>query len=517
MSPNKFARGFQERWGTLTRSQKIGAALAAAALLFTVFYLVTILTRPDFAPLFTGLEPRQAGKIAEELKALKVPYRLVDEGKTIAVPASRVYDLRIELASKGVLSEAGPGFELFDQQKFGITDYEQQVNYQRALQEELRRTIVQIEGVEQARVHLVMPKESLFLDKQVTPSASIALKLAPLARLKPEQVQGIVDLVVGSVQGLQPENVHIIDMQGNVLTDQLSVRDEKAGLTRLSMNQYEIKRTFEKDLETRVNRMLTQVLGPGKAVAMVTADLNFDKRKTTTTTVQPGQILSQQTSSEQGSGTAGAAGVPGTDSGLPGSTVPAQGGAGGSQYNRQQTTTNYQLGSQQETLEQAPGELRRLSVAVVLNGNFGALQVQQITEMVRAAVGAQDARGDLVNVSSMPFDTSYLEEARKEMEGVPKTPLEKLAQQWPLLAGAGAGLLAVLFLLLFFLTRRGRKKAAALAEQAAKVPEAPPPQAAELPPFLKAQKPPELLSHLRQLAREKPAEVAEVIKLWLKE
>ncbi|MGB9847014.1 MAG: flagellar basal-body MS-ring/collar protein FliF, partial [Desulfotomaculales bacterium] len=332
MSPNKLARGFQERWGALTRPQKIGAALAAAALLFTVFYLVTILTRPDFAPLFTGLEPRQAGKIAEELKALKVPYRLVDEGKTIVVPASRVYDLRIELASKGVLSEAGPGFELFDQQKFGITDYEQQVNYQRALQEELRRTIVQIEGVEQARVHLVMPKESLFLDKQVTPSASIALKLAPLARLKPEQVQGILDLVVGSVQGLQPENVHIIDMQGNVLTDQLSVRDEKAGLTRLSMNQYEIKRTFEKDLETRVNRMLTQILGPGKAVAMVTADLNFDKRKTTTTTVQPGQILSQQTSSEQGSGTAGAAGVPGTDSGLPGSTVPAQGGAGGSQY-----------------------------------------------------------------------------------------------------------------------------------------------------------------------------------------
>ncbi|MGB9904648.1 MAG: flagellar M-ring protein FliF, partial [Desulfotomaculales bacterium] len=152
MSPNKLARGFQERWGALTRPQKIGAALAAAALLFTVFYLVTILTRPDFAPLFTGLEPRQAGKIAEELKALKVPYRLVDEGKTIVVPASRVYDLRIELASKGVLSEAGPGFELFDQQKFGITDYEQQVNYQRALQEELRRTIVQIEGVEQARV-----------------------------------------------------------------------------------------------------------------------------------------------------------------------------------------------------------------------------------------------------------------------------------------------------------------------------------------------------------------------------
>lgn len=521
MSPNNLARGFRERWGALARSQKITAALAAAGLLCTVVYLVFVLTRPDFAPLFTGLEPKQAGKIAEELKAMKVPYRLTDQGKTIAVPADRVYDLRVALASRGVLFEAGPGFELFDQQKFGATDYEQQVSYQRALQEELRRTIVQIEGVEQARVHLVLPRESLFIDRQVTPSASIALKLKPLTTLKPEQVQGIVDLVVGSVQGLQPENVHVIDMQGNVLTDQLSLRDERAMLMRLSLDQYQVKRTLEKDLETRVTRMLTQVLGPGKAVAMVTADLNFDKRKTTTTTVQPGQILSQQTTNEQGSGTAGAAGVPGTDTGLPGSTVPAQGGAGGSQYSKQQTTTNYQLGSQQETLETAPGEIRRLSVAVVLNGNFGALQVQQITDLVRAAVGAQDARGDLINISSMPFDTTYLEEAKREMEQAQKPPLEGLLQRWPVLAGAGAGLLALLVLLILLAVRRGRKKAAvaaaAAAQAAAAAEAAGAPTPAELPPYLKAPQPPELLTHLRQLAREKPSEVAEVLKLWLKE
>jgi len=515
MNPSTAIKGLQERWGAMPRAQKILAALAAVGLVLAVVYLAMVILKPDFAPLFTGLEPKQAGKIADELKALKVPYRLTEQGKTIEVPRDQVYDLRIKLASKGVLYEAGPGFELFDQQKFGVTDFEQQVGYQRALQEELRRTIVQMEGVEQARVHLVMPRESLFLDKQVTPSASIALKLKPTAELKPEQVQGIVDLVAGSVQGMQPEDVHIIDMQGNVLTDQLALRDERARLTRLTMDQYQIKRAFEKDLELRVTRMLTQVLGPRKAVAMVTADLDFDKRKSTVTTVQPGQILSQQTTNEQGSGTGGAAGAPGTDTALPGGTVPGLAGGGGSQYSKQQTTTNYQLGSQQETLEVSPGNLRRLSVAVVLNGDYGAGQIQQVADLVRAAVGAQDARGDQVNVSSMPFDTTYLEEARRAMEEVKKPPLQELLNQWPVLAGAGAVLLGLLLLLVLLLVRRRRRRAAVL-EEIAKMAEVAPPPAMEAP-TIKTPQPPEMLKHLRQMAREKPSEVAEVLKLWLKE
>lgn len=515
MDPTRTMKSLQERWGAMPRARKVLAVLAAVGLLVTVAYLFFILTRPEFTPLFTGLEPKQAGKIAEELKAMKVPYRLRDEGKTIAVPADQVYDLRIKLASKGVLYETGPGFELFDQQKFGITDFEQQVVYQRALQEELRRTIVQMEGVEQARVHLVMPKESLFLDQQVAPSASIALKLKPLVKLKPEQVQGIVDLVVGSVQGLQPENVHIIDLQGNVLTDQLPLKDERARLTRLTMDQYQIKRAYEKDLEVRITSMLTRVLGPNKAVAMVTAELDFDKRKSTTITVQPGQILSQQTTSEQGTSPGGAAGAAGTDSGLPGGSVPALVGGAGSQYSKQQSTTNYQLGSQQETLEVSPGSLRRLSVAVVLNGEYSAAQIQEITGLVRTAAGVQDARGDQVNVSSMPFDTSYLEEVEKAVEEAEKPLPEKILKQWPIVAGAGAVLLVLLVLLVWFLARRGRRRAADL-EEAVKIGEAAAPPAVETPP-IKAPQPPETLKDLRQMAKEKPSEVAEVLKLWLKE
>jgi flagellar M-ring protein FliF len=506
MDPRQILAPVKERWQALPRPRQVLLVAAAAGLLATVIYLAVLITRPVYAPLFTDLEPGQAGKIAEELKNMKVPYRLEDQGKTIAVPEERVPDVRIELASKGVLADAGAGWELFDQQKFGVTDFEQQVNYQRALQEELRRTITSLEEVEQARVHLVLPRESLFLDEQVEPSASIALKLK--SELKPEQVKGIMDLVVGSVQGLKPENVHIIDMEGNVLSDDLALADERAKLARLSLDQYQVRRQYEKELETRIQQMLTRILGPNKAVAMVTADLDFDQRQTTTTTVQPGQVLSQQTVNESGSGT-GAGGAP-SETFQPGSSIPALTG-GNSQYQKRQTTTNYQLGSQQQTLVAAPGTLRRLSVAVVLNGNYSAPQLQQVQDMVAAAVGLQQNRGDQINVSAMPFDTSYLDQFREEGPPAPVVPAV-LKKYWPAAAGA-AGLLVLLLLLILFIRRRRRGYVEEIEEE---VPQAPVAAAYEPGPEQPAEQPGRT-QRIREMARERPAEVAEILKLWLKE
>lgn len=501
----------RERWQVLPRPRQILFAAAAVGLLVTIFYLAVLIAWPPYAPLFTGLEPKQAGKIAEELKNMKVPYRLEDQGKTINVPAGQVYDTRIKLAGKGVLAGSGAGLELFDQQKFGLTDFEQQVNYQRALQEELRRTITSLEEVEQARVHLVLPRESLFLDNHLEPSASIALKLKPLAGLKPEQIKGVMGLVVGSVQGMKPENVHIIDMEGNVLSDNLALSDERAKLTKLSMDQYQVRRQYEKELETRIQQMLVRVLGPNKAVAMVTADLDFDQRQTISNTVQPGETLSQQTITESGSGT-GAGGAPGTNTAQPGQTITAFTG-GNSEYQKEQTTTNYQLGSQQQTLVAAPGSLRRLSVAVVLNGNYSTPQLQQIQNMVSAAVGYQQDRGDQINVSAMPFDTTYLDQFKREMAR-PRFTLDDLKKYWPVLAGAVAVLLALL-LILFFLVRRRRRRLAELAagEEATEVPVT---QGGEPLPE-GAPSPPGTTQEIRELAREKPAQVAEILKLWLKE
>ncbi|RKO68135.1 flagellar basal-body MS-ring/collar protein FliF [Desulfofundulus salinus] len=508
MDPKQILAPIKERWQALPRSRQVLFAAAAAGLLTTVIYLAVLIAQPAYAPLFTGLEPKQAGKIAEELKNMKIPYRLEDEGKTIAVPEGQVYNTRIQLASKGMLADSGAGLELFDRQKFGVTDFEQQVNYQRALQEELRRTITSLDEVEQARVHLVLPRESLFLDNQVEPSASIALKLK--GELKPEQVKGIMDLVVGSVQGMKPENVHIIDMEGNVLSDNLALADERARLARLSMEQYQVRRQYEKELETRIQQMLTRILGPNKAVAMVTADMDFDQRQVTTTTVQPGQTLSQQTITESGSGT-GISGVPGTPSSQPGSTVPALTG-GNSQYQKQQTITNYQLGSQQQTLVAAPGTLRRLSVAVVLNGNYSAPQLQQVQDMVSAAVGLQQNRGDQINVSAMPFDTSYLDQFRQET-AQPPTMLASLKKYWPVAAGA-AGLLMGLLLLILFIRRR-RRRAYEL-EAVEEMPETPV-VTGHVPAPEETPAQPGRAQQIRDIAREKPAQVAEILKVWLKE
>ncbi|MFZ5650287.1 MAG: flagellar basal-body MS-ring/collar protein FliF [Bacillota bacterium] len=212
---------FGERWRNLNQTQKVLAILAVVGVLTALTVLSQIVFKTPYAPLFTGLDPKDAGKISEELKKEKIPYRVANQGKTIEVPENAVYETRIKLASSGALYSSGVGFELFDQKKFGITEFEQQVGYQRALQEELRRTIVQVEAVEQARVHLVMPKKSLFLNDQTEPSASIALKLKPTAKISGENVRGIVELVAGSVEGLKPENINVIDMQGNSLSDGL--------------------------------------------------------------------------------------------------------------------------------------------------------------------------------------------------------------------------------------------------------------------------------------------------------
>jgi flagellar M-ring protein FliF len=236
---------FKERWQALDQNRKIIAVMITLGLVVSLFFLIRLAFQPSYANLFTGLEPKDAGTIAEKLKAMNVPYKLTEQGKTIQVPESKVYEVRNELASSGVLADSGIGFELFDESKFGQTDFEQQVGYQRALQEELRRTLIQLEGVDQARVHLVLPQKSVFVTSdEGTASASVALRLKPGATLKPAQVQGICDLLVGSVEGLKPENVHIIDTAGNTLSDSLKSTDPDIAATRLALEQYNAQREY---------------------------------------------------------------------------------------------------------------------------------------------------------------------------------------------------------------------------------------------------------------------------------
>lgn len=498
---------FKERWQALSSTQQKVAALVAIGVVVSVFYLGYLMLRPAYAPLLTGLDPKDAGVIIEDLKTMKVPYQIADQGKTIKVPEAQVYETRIQLASSGALG-GGMGFELFDQNKFGQTDFEQQVGYQRALQEELRRTLVQIEGVDQARVHLVIPQKSVFINTdQGTSSASVALKLKPSARLKNEQVQGICDLLVGSLEGLKPENIHIIDTEGNVLSDNLNTSDPKAVMTRTALDQQKAQREYEKELEKRVQQMLTRILGQDKAVAMVTADLDFNQQQTTSTTSTNPQNLkiSEHSIKETGTGSE-AGGAPGTDSNV--TTTPFIEDTGSSSYTREENEINYQVNIVQETVVNAPGRVRRLSASVVVSESGGPVDTQKVKDLVAAAIGFDQSRGDQINVSNMVFDDTFQKKVGNEMAQIESEAKAK-ERVYTYAAIGGIVLAVLLFALIMWRRRSAQRIEAEEVEEFIPIKEI---EVEEIPVYKddKQQK-------VRDMAKEKPEDIAELLKVWIKD
>ena len=209
--------------------------------------------------------------IVTKLKEKKIPYQLSDSGNSILVPSDKVSELRLELASSGLPQGGGVGFEIFDSKTLGVTEFVQQLNYQRALQGELSRTINGLDEIQHSRVHIVIPKKSLFAEDQLKPTASVILKLKSGRSLRPAQIDGIVHLVASSVEGLNPSDVMVVDNTGKVLS---KIQDD-AKLGRLSNSQADYQRNFEKDLTGRVQSMLEKVVGEGKAVVRISADLDF--------------------------------------------------------------------------------------------------------------------------------------------------------------------------------------------------------------------------------------------------
>lgn len=500
-----------KRWQAIKPGQRILTIVIGLGVLFTIIFLVALVSRPTYAPLFTGLDPAEAGAMVEKLKEMNIPYRLTEQGKTIEVPEKQVYETRIQLASSGALGE-GKGFELFDQTKLGITDFEQQVQYQRALQEELRRTIVQLEEVEQARVHLVLPQKSVFIEEESPSSASIVLKLKPLVQLKPDQIKGIVNLTAGSVEGLKPENIHLIDTKGDVLNADLAL-DEQAKLAQGTLKQYQVKRTYEKELEKRICQMLGRIFGPGKAIAMVTADLDFDRQEIQALTYQQGPVVSEQTIKEKGA-VPQVGGLPGTTGNLPG--YPAQVAQTGQQYSRDEAIHNYQPTSRQEKIFPAGGRVRQLSVAIAVDAPVSLAIEQQVSDVVKAATGLNQARGDQLTVSTLAFDKTYQQEIEKEM-AQQEAEKRKEQQQKLLYAGIAAGII-ILFIITALVIVALRRRAAK--EMELEVEELKPIREIERAAKEKEREistPEPLEEKIRDLARQKPAEVAEIIKVWLAE
>jgi flagellar M-ring protein FliF len=501
------------RWQALSGSKKLAALVLAAALLMTLFFLGQVIARPRMASLFTGLEPAEAGRIVEKLKELAVPYSLADEGRTILVPAGQVYDMRIQLAGAGTLVGGAAGFELFDQTRLGATDFNRRLDFQRALQEELRRTIVQLDEVEQARVHLALPEPSVFVRETAAPSASIVLKLRPFSELGQEQVRGIVFLVAGSVEGLLPENITLIDTRGNILNAELVAANPAGQAAEASLRQLEVRRGFERELEQRVQRMLERVHGPGQALVMVTAEMDFDSRETTTVTfADEGVPRSRTVVEESFQGTGALPAEAGTAANIPGYVFAGAGGE--SEYTRSDETVNYEVDETRARVLTAPGRLVRLHTAVVLNDREGGLteaQLQQSRDAVAAALGFQEERGDSINVQGMNFETGYLEEARAAMEKAAQA--EERRQYITYGALFLAGLIVLFVLLRAFRRWREDKLERELAALQVAVPAQPTVAEGEL---LQAGEQ-RLHQRVRHLAEKEPDMTAHLIRTWLVE
>jgi flagellar M-ring protein FliF len=491
-----------------------------AAVIVAGFFFAQWLGKVPYAPLFTGLEPREANQIVVKLKELNVRYQLAEQGATVMVPQNQVYELRMQMAGSGMLVGGGVGFEIFDQNRLGLTDFERQMNYLRALQEELRRTIVQLEAVEQARVHLVLPEPSVFIREERPASASVTLKLSPLARLEQEQVRAIIYLVASGVENLPPENVSVIDTRGNILSDGLKVA-LPGNITQERAAQQELKKEFERNLERRVQAMLERILGPGRAVAMVTATLDFNSREVTRISyTSPGVLRSEQSLEEQSTSAAGAPVPVGFDPNVDIGGYPLAEDRAGATQSRTEVHRVYEVGQTQERVLYAPGKVTSLSTAVVLDGELTPEKETSIRDIVAAAIGFQDneERRDQIEVMSLAFDKTHLAEAEAEMAALTAARArEEQIRQWVTWGLQGLGIILAFILLFMLLRQISRLSSGRMVAVASDVPLTP--VSAYVPAPLspeEAQKRGKQ-EQVRKLAREKPEEVAQLVKTWIAE
>jgi len=407
-------------WTDRTMSQRLLIAGLAVSVIISFALMIFWMNKPDYKVLMSNLYPEDASRIVAMLQGEKEDYVLGENGRTIMVPADRVYELRLKVAGEGNLHGQGIGFEIFDEVQIGQTDFVQHINYQRALQGELARTISEFPQITKTRVHLVIPQKSLFIEDQIPPSASIVLQLKGEGKLDGNEVQGIVNLVSMAVEGLEPKHITVTDMKGRPL---YTPEDDTAGLA-ISNTQLEYKAGVETKMERRIMELLGPAVGPEKVIARVNADLDFSQKTIRKESFDPdGAVVRSETRSEES--TAGAASLAG---GEPDANFRGDGFSGTrttQDSTRESRTTNFEINKQEENIIAPVGELKRLSVAVIVDGTWkrdeesgesvytprSAEEIERIKTLISSAVGFDSIRGDSIEVSNISFGAPDLYDA----------------------------------------------------------------------------------------------------------
>lgn len=422
-------KGFASMVDRIKADPKIPLMIAAAAAVAIIVALLLWLRSPDYRVLLSNLSAKDGGDIVGQLTQMNVPYQIADNGSAILVPADKVHELRLKLAQSGLPKGGNTGFELLDKEQFGISQFSEQINYQRALEGELSRTIESLSPVQSARVHLAIPKPTLFVREQKLPTASVTVGLLPGRMLDEGQISAIVHMVSSSVTGLTATNVIIVDQAGRLLTNNDNSQQ--------SANSAQIKMTkeMESHLKQRIEDILSPLVGRANIHAQVTAQMDFSKVEQTSEEYKPNQtadsaaIRSRQNSQSMQNNNGGTGGVPGALSNQPVSAPNAPIETNKDNKNAQQATnnrnnttnsqsdetTNYEVDRKISHTQRQIGVVDRLSVAVIVNyhsqeGENGAEMkplppemMQQIEALTREAMGYSTARGDSLNITNSLF------------------------------------------------------------------------------------------------------------------
>jgi flagellar M-ring protein FliF len=421
MTKNLAQLGLQllEIWKQLGLNQRVSIVFTALVVLGGLLSLVFWSNRADYTLLYGRLDDTEAAKVIAALEEAKVPYKTGQGKGTIHVPADKVYSMRMQLASRGLPRNDGAGYELFEKQPFGLSDFMQRVNYLRAVQGELSRTIGQLDEVDGARVMIVMPENRLLTDNQKRSTASVFVRVKGQTTLAPQAINSIRFLVANAVEGLQPNHVTVVDNRGNVLSE----NTEADSLIGLTSGQLAIRRAVEQDLARKAEDMLHKVLGPGQAVVRVSADINFDSINRTEEKIDPDSIVARSTTTTDettDSNTAAGAGVAGLTSNISTDTNNAATPLNMSRIKKKVTNNQNDFSKTTSTVLQAPGGIKRLSAAVVVAAKMEGTgaerkvvprtedELKRLRALVQSALGVQMAtdggRLDELTLEEMPFN-----------------------------------------------------------------------------------------------------------------
>lgn len=418
--PQNIIRNFQR----LSPQKRMGL-IALLALGIAVIPVLLLMGRePEMSVLFSNLEKDDVDAIVSRLDSQQIPYAMAAGGNTILVPQDQVHRLRIQMAQEGLPEASGVGFEIFDRSSLGIGEFTQKVNYRRALQGELARTISQMPGVVRARVHLVIPEKRLFSSDRDPARAAVVITPRRGSTMSASQVRGIVHLVSSSVEGLEASQVTVVDSRGQVLS-----QPQEEGQAQLTASQIDVRRELEADLERRVQTMLDQVLGTNKSVVRVSAELDFRQVEVTEEQFDPESqvVRSEQRSQEKVTGEDGPGGVPGSRSNVPNEESPATPTSAGKEAKRKSETVNYEVNRKVSRIVEPTGTIKRLSVAVLVDGTYETAvneqtgestqqyvprseeEMTRLVESVKTAVGYSAERGDQIEVVNQEFQTPSIE------------------------------------------------------------------------------------------------------------